>query len=40
MDATTREVKARISFNPINDESPAVDGWLHSLDMVRWQFVN
>lgn len=32
----TKQVRARVRFNPINDESPAVDGWLHRLDLARW----
>lgn len=30
------ELRAVASWNPINDESPAFDGWLHCVDFVRW----
>lgn len=36
--ASDREIKAQVSFVPINDEDPAQDGWLISMDMARWQF--
>ena len=35
-----KEVKARVSFGPINDEDPAQDGWTHEIDMARWKFQN
>lgn len=30
-------IQFRATWLPINDEAPAQDGWLHSLDVVRWQ---
>lgn len=32
-----REVKAKLIWNPINDEDPAQDGWLHSIDELSWE---
>jgi len=29
-------VRARLTWSPINDESPAFDGWLHSVDVFTW----
>lgn len=29
-------VKAKLSWSPINDEAPAFDGWLHSVDQFYW----
>ncbi|MFN8218841.1 MAG: hypothetical protein U0S12_01745 [Fimbriimonadales bacterium] len=31
------EVELSVKFQPINDESPAFDGWLHQLDLVRFE---
>lgn len=36
VDANTRQTKARVAWAPINDEDPSQDGWLHSVDLVRW----
>lgn len=36
VDPATRAMTARLRWTPINDEAPAQDGWLHSVDMVRW----
>ena len=33
-------VRARISWNPINDEDPSQDGWLHYLDYFAWRATN
>lgn len=30
------ELRYRITWSPINDEDPSVDGWLHLIDLVRW----
>lgn len=30
------DVSARISWQPINDEDPAVDGWIHCIDQAYW----
>ena len=30
------QVKVRFQWAPINDEDPAQDGWLHSIDQVSW----
>ncbi|HMS53800.1 MAG TPA: choice-of-anchor B family protein [Fimbriimonadaceae bacterium] len=32
-------LRIRLSFAPINDEDPAQDGWLHSVDQVNWTAV-
>lgn len=29
-------LKAKFLWRPINDEDPALDGWVHLLDVVRW----
>ena len=29
-------LRARITWQPINDEDPSQDGWLHCVDRVRW----
>lgn len=29
-------VLARITWQPINDEDPSQDGWLHKIDVVQW----
>lgn len=34
--STDREMKARVRYEPINDEDPALDGWLHEIDLARW----
>lgn len=31
-----RDMRVRISWNPINDEDPAQDGWLHNADFAEW----
>ncbi len=31
------QVKARLLWGPINDEDPAQDGWLHDIDLARWE---
>lgn len=31
-----RALRGRIQWAPINDEDPAQDGWLHTLDRVNW----
>lgn len=31
-------VQALISWQPINDEDPAQDGWLHGIDLIYWLF--
>lgn len=36
IDPITRQMKARVRWSPINDEDPSQDGWLHSVDFVRW----
>lgn len=33
-------MRARITWNPINDEDPAQDGWLHRVDAFRWDLAN
>lgn len=33
------QVKVRFHWQPINDEDPSQDGWLHRLDYVRWRVV-
>lgn len=30
------QVRARVRWQPINDEDPAQDGWLHSIDRAVW----
>lgn len=30
------ELRASVSWRPINDEDPAQDGWLHSLNVAKW----
>lgn len=30
------DVRARLAWSPINDEDPAVDGWLHKVDQFFW----
>lgn len=32
-----QKVRSAIEWAPINDEDPAQDGWLHSLDFFAWQ---
>ena len=32
----SNELRYRITWSPINDEDPSVDGWLHLIDLVRW----
>ncbi|HMS54809.1 MAG TPA: hypothetical protein PKA27_05370 [Fimbriimonadaceae bacterium] len=32
-----QKVRAALEWAPINDEDPAQDGWLHSLDFFAWQ---
>ena len=32
-------VRAKVGWNPINDEDPAQDGWLHHLDVAKWTLV-
>lgn len=34
----SNEIKARLSWNPINDEDPAQDGWVSFVDLLRWDF--
>lgn len=29
-------LRARVVWSPINDEAPAVDGWLHGIDQANW----
>lgn len=29
-------MRLRVIWGPINDEAPTQDGWLHSIDLVRW----
>lgn len=29
-------VRCRLKWEPINDEDPSQDGWLHSIDQVEW----
>ncbi|HMS54731.1 MAG TPA: hypothetical protein PKA27_04970 [Fimbriimonadaceae bacterium] len=29
-------LKSKVRWSPINDEDPSQDGWLHSLDVARW----
>lgn len=31
------QVLARIKWAPINDEDPSQDGWLHSIDLAKWE---
>lgn len=33
----SQQLKVRFRWNPVNDESPAMDSWNHSLDVVRWK---
>ncbi|HMS55559.1 MAG TPA: hypothetical protein PKA27_09185 [Fimbriimonadaceae bacterium] len=33
---SSNEVGAIVSWSPINDEDPAQDGWLHSIDALSW----
>ena len=37
VDNVNHIVRARASWSPINDEDPAQDGWLHSIDRATWQ---
>lgn len=30
------DVRVRLLWSPINDEDPAVDGWLHNVDQIYW----
>jgi len=32
-------VKVQLKWYPVNDESPIQDGWIHSIDLVRWRIV-
>ncbi|HMS55828.1 MAG TPA: hypothetical protein PKA27_10540 [Fimbriimonadaceae bacterium] len=32
----TRQVAVQIKWQPINDEDPSQDGWLHNVDQVYW----
>ena len=34
--ATTREMKARATWAPVNDEDPSQDGWLQLINMANW----
>ena len=29
-------IKARVTWQPINDEDPTQDGWLHAIDVATW----
>jgi hypothetical protein len=31
------QVMARLTWGPINDEDPSQDGWLHNIDVARWE---
>jgi len=33
------QVKVRVQWSPINDEAPAVDGWLHCLDVAKFELL-
>ncbi len=33
----SHQVKARVSWQPINDEDPSSDGWLHNIDHFYWR---
>lgn len=30
------EVFARVAWSPVNDEDPALDGWEHRIDLLKW----
>ncbi|MFN8221227.1 MAG: hypothetical protein U0S12_13980 [Fimbriimonadales bacterium] len=32
-------VKARVTWNPLNDENPSQDGWLHRVDFAEWRLL-
>jgi len=29
-------IKAKVSWQPINDEAPSQDGWVHQIDVAKW----
>lgn len=29
----------RITWNPLNDENPSQDGWLHRVDFAEWRLL-
>lgn len=31
-------VQAKLHWQPLNDEDPQQDGWLHSIDLFQWRF--
>lgn len=34
--SATGQIRTRVTWNPVNDEDPSQDGWLHCLDLVQW----
>lgn len=40
VNSDTGDVRARVTWSPINDEDPSQDGWLHAVDQVSWTVSN